>query len=124
MMGQFSRSQVASFVATCFDYGVLFSLSELAHVWYVIAVACGALAGAGSNFILNRHWAFQATHAKVHKQAWKYTQVSAGSLILNTGGVYLVTEYLHIHYAISVVIVSLVVGFAFNFPLQRAYVFK
>jgi putative flippase GtrA len=121
---EFSRSQVASAVATLFDYGVLFGLAELAHLWYVFAVACGALAGAISNFLLNRHWSFQATHTKASRQALKYAIVSFGSLLLNTGGVYLVTEHMHIHYAISVVIVSLLVGFLFNFPLQRSYVFK
>jgi putative flippase GtrA len=121
---QFSRSQVTSFIATIFDYGVLFGLTELAHVYYVIAVACGALSGAISNFFLNRHWSFQATHADVHRQGMKYALVSAGSLCLNTGGVYLVTEHLHVHYAISVIIVSLLVGFLFNFPLQRGFVFR
>jgi putative flippase GtrA len=121
---QFSRSQVTSFVATLFDYGVLFSLSELLHVYYVIAVACGALSGAISNFFLNRHWSFEATHRDPKGQALRYSIVSGGSLCLNTGGVYMVTEHLHIHYAISVAIVGLLVGFLFNFPLQRHFVFR
>jgi putative flippase GtrA len=121
---QFSRSQVTSFIATLFDYAVLFGLSELLHVYYVIAVASGALSGAISNFFLNRHWSFEATHADARKQGLKYALVSGGSLCLNTGGVYLVTEYLHIHYAISVAIVGLLVGFLYNFPLQRGYVFR
>jgi putative flippase GtrA len=115
---------VASFVATAFDYGVLFGLTEICHVYYVIAVACGAFSGAVSNFFLNRHWSFKATHVDVQKQGLKYALVSGGSLCLNTGGVYLVTEYLHVHYAISVVVVSLLVGFLFNFPLQRGFVFR
>jgi putative flippase GtrA len=90
----------------------------------VIAVACGAVAGAVSNFYLNRHWSFKATHVDAHQQALKYALVSTGSLCLNTGGVYMVTEHLHVHYAISVVIVSLLVGFLFNFPLQRGFVFR
>jgi len=106
------------------DFGLLFSLTEVAHVWYVASTACGALAGAIANFLLNRHWSFEANEGAVNQQARRYALVSAGSLILNTFGVWGVTVLFKIHYAISVVAVALLVGFFFNFPLQRGYVFR
>lgn len=115
---------MGSAAATIADFGLLFLMTEAFHVWYVIAVASGALLGAVTNFLVNRHWSFGATHDRWHRQAVRYSVVSAASLLLNTGGVWLVTEYAHIHYSISVLIVSLLVGFLFNFPLQRHYVFK
>jgi hypothetical protein len=42
---------------------------------------------------------------------------------LNTGGVYATTDGLGLHYAASVILVSLFVGFAYNYPLQRYFVF-
>jgi putative flippase GtrA len=120
----FSRSQVSSFTATLADFALLFGLVEIFHVWYVLATAIGALAGAITNFLMNRHWSFEATHGHPGHQLFRYSVVSVGSLILNTGGVYLATDYGGIHYAISVAVVSLVVGFAFNFPLHRHYVFR
>ena len=120
----FSRSQVASAVATGADFGLLFTLTELFHVWYVIAVALGAATGAITNFVVNRHWTFGATNEGWQKQALRYALVSAGSLLLNTGGTWITTEYLHVHYSISVIAVSVVVGFSFNFPMQRHFVFK
>ncbi|HLD98766.1 MAG TPA: GtrA family protein [Bdellovibrionota bacterium] len=120
----FSRSQVASFVATMADFGLLFSLVEFFGVWYVLATALGTLTGGVTNFLLNRHWSFQAGHRKWHGQALRYTLISGTSMILNTGGVYLVTEYGHIHYSISVIVVSIVIGVFFNFPFQRHFVFK
>ncbi len=122
-LGSFSRSQVSSFLATCVDFGLLFSLVEIVHVWYVLATASGALAGSITNFILGRLWSFEATHAQWHRQAYRYAWVSGGSLLLNSGGVYLMTGGLGVHYAVSVIVVSLVVGIAFNFPLQRYWVF-
>src|SRR5579859_298849 len=119
----FSRSQVAAFIASVIDYGLVFGLVELAHVWYVIAVATGAFAGALSNFLLNRHWSFRAAHRGWETQAFRYALVSGGSLALNTGGVYVTTDGLGLHYAASVILVSLLVGFAYNYPLQRYYVF-
>ena len=99
-------------------------MTEALHVWYVISVAAGALAGAIVNFLLNRHWSFEASHGLMRRQARRYTLVSAGSLLLNTGGTWALTEYGRIHYGISVVIAALAVGFLFNFPLHRGYVFR
>ncbi len=120
----FGRSQVSGAVATAVDYGLLFGTVEFFHLWYVTATALGAAAGAITNFLINRYWSFEASHAPWHGQALRYTLVSAGSLLLNTGGVWLVTEKLHLHYAISVGVVSFIVALAFNYPLHRHYVFK
>jgi putative flippase GtrA len=120
----FSKSQVSSLTASAVDYGTLFLCTEVFHVWYVIAVAAGAFLGAVFNFFINRHWSFQAAHRAFGPQAGRYALVSTGSLLLNTCGVYLVTEYAKVHYAISVVIVSLLVGFLFNYPLHRYYVYR
>lgn len=119
----FSLSQLASVAATAADFGLLFLLTEVFHVWYVPAVALGAAAGAVTNFFMNRHWSFGAAHINLGRQAWRYAVVSVGSLALNTGGTYLVTESAGLHYGISVVVVSIAVGFVFNFPLQKYFVF-
>ena len=123
-MNSFTRAQASSIFATALDYGTLFLLAEIFHVWYVASTAWGALAGAIANFSLNRHWTFQAADGHLGVQAIRYAFVSIGSLILNTFGVYCVTEYLHLHYAISVVLVSLGVGVLFNYPLHRYYVYR
>lgn len=119
----FSLSQLASVAATAADFGLLFLLTQGFHVWYVPAVAAGAAAGAITNFFMNRYWSFGVAHIALGPQAWRYAIVSLGSLGLNTGGTYLVTEYAGLHYGISVVVVSIVVGFVFNFPLQKYFVF-
>ncbi|MFL5812636.1 MAG: GtrA family protein [Bdellovibrionia bacterium] len=124
LLGSFSRSQVASAAATLIDFVLLFFLAEVCHVWYVAATAAGALAGAVTNFVMNRQWSFLATDQHWSNQAKRYALVSGGSLLLNSGGVYLMTESLHVHYSVSVVVISFMVGWAFNFPMQRHYVFR
>lgn len=123
-LGSFSRSQVSAGIATAVDYALLFSLVEISHVWYVIAVALGALAGAVTNFVLNRYWSFDASEGRWSRQAWRYVLVSGTSLLLNTGGVWLLTDRLRLHYYYSVFIVSTSVGFFFNYPLHRFFVFR
>src|SRR4051812_46996343 len=73
---QFGRAQVSSLAATAVDYSTLFSLVELGHLYYPIAVALGAFGGAVTNFLLNRNWSFEATHGKQREQALRYAGVS------------------------------------------------
>jgi hypothetical protein len=57
-------------------------------------------------------------------QALRYAAVSAGSLTLNSAGVYLLTEDFGIYYALSKLITAILVGLLFNFPLHRRFVFR
>jgi putative flippase GtrA len=117
------RSQIASLTATAADFASLIVLVEIAHFWYVAATAAAALVGAIINFFFGRHWSFLADHQAVRGQAVRYAAVAALSLVLNSLGVYLLTDYLTIHYPISKAITALLVGVLFNFPLHRHFVF-
>ncbi len=123
LMVSLKRSQVASLTATLIDFGSLIFFVEVFGVWYVAATAMGAFFGAVVNFILGRHWSFTAEKGSVRGQAVRYTAVAAASLVLNSLGVYLLTEYLDIHYAVSRAITAVLVGLLFNFPLHRRFVF-
>ena len=123
-MVSLGRSQIASLAATVVDFGSLVLLVEIGRVWYVAATAIGAFLGAAVNFILGRHWSFSAEHDSVKRQVIRYVAVSGGSLVLNSLGVYLFTNYLEIHYAISKAITAFLVGIFFNFPLHRRFVFR
>ena len=120
----FGRSQVASLSATFVDFGTLVFCVEILHVWYVAATAIGAFLGAVTNFMIGRNWSFQARLGGLHHQAGRYALVSFGSLLLNSGGVYLLTEYGRLPYPVSKAVTALLVGFVFNFPLHRNYVFR
>jgi putative flippase GtrA len=124
LMVSLRRSQIASLTATIVDFCSLIFLVEIVHVWYVAATGIAALSGAIVNFILGRHWTFEADHEAVRGQALRYAVISALSLVLNSLGVYLLTDYLGLHYTISKAITSFLVGILFNFPLHRRFVFR
>jgi putative flippase GtrA len=115
---------VTSLAATVVDFTTLYCLVQFAHLYYVYATACGAAAGAVTNFTLNRYWAFQSTDDAFHKQGLRYLAVSTGSLLLNTLLVFFFTEFIHLMYLVSKVCAALCVGWFWNYPLHRYFVFK
>jgi putative flippase GtrA len=123
-MVSLGRSQIASVTATVVDFFTLISLVEFGHVWYVAATVTGAFCGAVVNFVLGRHWSFDAGQEDVRGQAVRYAAVATVSLVLNSLGVYLLTEYAGLHYAVSKTIAAFLVGLLVNFPLHRRFVFR
>jgi len=120
----FKRAQIASLIATVVDFVTLVMLVEHVRVYYVTATAIGAFVGAVTNFLLGRLWSFRAVHGKYTSQAFRYALVSAGSLVLNSLGVWWFTEHHAIPYTLSKIATALLVGIFFNFPLHRAFVFR
>ncbi len=120
----FGKAQIASLAATVVDFGVLFLFTEVFGLWYVASAACGALLGAVTNFLLGRYWCFGAMAGRWDAQAIKYAVVSAGSLALNVAGVWAVTEFAGVAYGFSKIFISLAVGFLYNYPLHRFFVFR
>ena len=99
-------------------------LTEMIGIWYVVSNAIGASCGAITNFFLGRNWVFSPKENKITHQAVRYFLVATGSMILNTLGVYLLTEFTSLNYIYSKVMVAVFIAFTFNFLLQKFFVFK
>lgn len=123
-MVTFVKAQAASLAATIVDFSVFIILTEWLNCWYLAASITGTISGGITNFLLGRVWVFDATQGKVPKQAFKYILVWAGNLLLVSGGVFVVTEYARLTPLESKIIVSLIVGFTYNYMLQKKFVFK
>jgi len=103
----FAFAQIAAIAGTAIDFIFFFFLNNVVGIWYVFANIIGSLMGAITNFALGRYWVFTATESKIKDQAIRYFIVSAGSLFLNTLGIYLFTEFLGIDSNWSKIIVSI-----------------
>lgn len=123
-MATFLKANLSSTIASLIDYLITIFLVSVYKVDVVIASATGTICGGIVNYIVGRHWVFDAKHDKIHHQAFRYGLVWVGNLILNTSGVYLMVNILQINYVISKAFVSLVVGFCYNYTLQKRFVFK
>ena len=121
---QWMRHHAASLIATAVDYLVMISFVEVLRVSPVAATAVGALCGAVTNFTLGRRFTYKKTDVPVEGQAWRYALVSGASLGLNTAGEYLFHHVFAIEYLLARVITSVIVSNAWNYPMQRYFVFS
>ena len=118
------RHHAASIAATAADYLTMIFGVEVVHLTPVVATPFGALAGAVTNFSLGRRFTYKRTDVPARGQAWRYALVSGASLGLNTAGVYLFHDLAHIEYLLARVIASVIVSNAWNYPMQRYFVFS
>ncbi|HUJ59791.1 MAG TPA: GtrA family protein [Kofleriaceae bacterium] len=123
-MKSFIRNSITSVFTTALDFGVLTGLVELFHVNYVLATFLGTVVGAASNFIINRHWSFEVGHITPQWQMARFLPVQVGSSALQTGGVWLATDHLGVQYMLSKLLVAVAVYLAWNYPMNRFFVFR
>jgi len=120
----FASAQLAALAGTAVDFAATIFFTELFGIIYWVSNALGAALGAVTNFLLGRYWVFEAGDQQMTGQIFRYILVSVGSLILNTLGVFLLTEYFQLYYVWSKVIVAVLVAVTYNFILQKNYVYK
>jgi putative flippase GtrA len=122
-MATFVKAQVASLSASIIDFLTTLVCTQVFHAWYLLGSVIGTTAGGIVNFLMGRNWVFGTKERNINLQIIKYILVWGGNLLLTTGGVFLVTHYLHVNYILSKIIVSLTVGTTYNFLMQKKFVF-
>ncbi|HTN16353.1 MAG TPA: GtrA family protein [Chitinophagaceae bacterium] len=123
-MIQFLKAQASSLIATVADFLVTIVCKEILGMWYLLANILGVISGGLVNFWINRDWVFNGREKAVRYQAIRYFVIWTGNLLLNAGGVWLLTQYSSFNYLVSKTVVSLIVGWTYNYFLQKNFVFK
>jgi putative flippase GtrA len=118
------RHQVASLAATAVDFLTMIGAVELLHIPPAIATGAGATFGAVTNFTLGRKYTFKGTHGAIGPQMIRYALVSGASALWNALGEYVFHDVLRVEYVVARLIVAVAVSFAWNFPMQRYFVFR
>jgi putative flippase GtrA len=118
------RHQVASVAATAVDYAVMLVLVEIAGILPAFATAGGATCGAVVNFSLGRHWTFGPAEGEARPQALRYAFVSTVSMLLQSAGEHVFAGSASSRYVVARIGLSIVVSLAWNFPMQRGFVFR
>ena len=134
----FLRAQMSSQLASATDFLVTIVLANVFNLFYVYATFIGSICGGITNCIVNYRWTFKSMSVKKRYVAIRYVMVWGGSIFLNTAGIFLMTELLkkipllmkvpdffyENIFIISKVVVSLLVGFVWNYNMHRLFVFK
>lgn len=120
---QWLRHHASSLASAVIDFGIMVACVEALHTRPVPATVAGAACGAVTNFLLGRYWTYQRRDSAARGQALRYALVSAASLAWNAAGEHLLADVLHVQYVLSRVITALIVSNAWNYPLQRFFVF-
>jgi len=134
----FIRAQFSSQIASAVDFLVTILLVKLWEIYYVYATFTGSICGGIVNCIINYKWTFKTKDCKKQYVIIKYLLVWIGSILLNTWGIYIMTEaisqnpwvqdrlnpYIEDLFVFSKIVVSLLVGFTWNYNKQRVNVNK
>jgi hypothetical protein len=123
-VGRFLKANVSSVTATGLDWALMTALTW-AGVHYLVSVAVGSVAGAATDFLLKRHWAFdRATKGGLGVEGLRYLAVSGSSLAWNLVVAYALVDGLRLPAIPGAIAASVIVGVIWNYPLHRFYVFR
>lgn len=134
----FMRAQIASQIASAVDFLTTLLLAKSLHLYYVYATTAGSVCGGIVNCLINYKWTFKTRGRKKLHVFLRYALVWMGSIALNTWGTYAMTEairgnawvkeelghYVDDLFIFSKIVVSLLVGFLWNYQMQRRFVYK
>jgi len=107
-----------------FDFSITVFLKEWIHVWYLLSSALGTIGGGCCNYTLGRFWVFQVVPDNRLKMLFRYICFWGINFGLNVLSVFILTDYIHLNYMISKVLVAIVFGVFVNYFLQKIFVFK
>ncbi len=122
-MFTFLKANISSLIASVSDYLITIIAVQLFSTNPVMGGIIGTTCGGIINFLIGRNWVFVSKSANGYMQGLKYLLVWCGNLVLNATGMYLFTKQ-GTNYIIAKVVTSLMVAIAYNYPLQKHYVFK
>lgn len=130
----FLRAQFSSQISSLTDFAVTLILVNVFGLFYGYATFTGSVCGGIVNSIVNYKWTFKAKGVKKTHVAIKYLVVWICSILFNTFGTILMTELISKIvplkdllgdnlFIVSKIIVSLLVGFIWNYNMQRLFVY-
>ncbi len=106
-LGTIGRFLVSGGTAALVLLVILYISTDVFHIWYlassVIAFACAFL----TSFTLHKFWTFRDRHVgRLPKQVASHLVVGGINLLLNTAFLFVLVEYVRIHYLLSQILVS------------------
>lgn len=120
----FLRGTIASFVSFGLDFAVMVVLTELLNVHYLLSSALGFIFGTTLNYFISIKWVFPHRRVKArHLEYGAFIIIGIIGLGLNALFLFLLTDYIHIHYTVSRMIAGTSIFFL-NFLFRKFLLFR
>jgi putative flippase GtrA len=123
-MHQFAQYALVGGLAFAVDFMALFLLTERVGLHYLVSALIAFLLGLATNYFLCIFWIFdyRALKNQAHEFAI-FSSIGLAGLLLNGVLMFLLTEFLGVHYLISRAQAALLI-LLFNFSLKRMLLFS
>jgi len=111
-------------VAALADIGLLFLLTEVFGVYYLVSAAISFAIGLVFNFTISTVWIFPRSHVRSKTMTFViYALVGVVGLALNQTLIVLLTERLHLFYGLSKLAANVVISL-WNFFIRKYLLFR
>lgn len=119
---QIARFLSAGGLGVLLYYLILYILTDIVGVWYVVSAVIASIVNYSSNFILQKFWTFGNKDTRhIHRQAGKYVAMVAGLLVMNALMLYVLVEFVHLWYLAAQVIVTVLLTAASYLASRRIF---
>ena len=121
---QFFRYLFVGGFAFLIDSGLLYILTEYAHLHYLFSATFGFIFGLVINYLLSKIWVFSSnTIKKQWVEFIVFSLIGIVGLGLNNLFLWIFTDYCSIHYMLSKVLTTIIVFF-WNFLARKFILFN
>ena len=123
-MKTFVKTQLVLIIGSIADFLLTFLLVDIFNCWYLLGNAIGNINGGLVQFILSLSFVFTASTQRAERQLWKFILMWLGNIGLSALGVYAMTQFLHSHYLVSKLFVSVLLGVTYTYFVSKRIVFQ
>ena len=120
---QFFRNALVGSFAFVLELGLMYLLTECAHVYYLWSSVFSSLCAGGINYLLSTIWVFNQSKVKNKPLEFiLFTAIGALGLLLNVFFLWILTAYIGLYYMFSKVIAMILV-FTLIFFIRKYVLF-
>lgn len=122
---QFMKFCVVGGTCALTNFVILYVLTEKFGFWYLWSNTISFIVAGTMNFVFNKFWTFnnEIKGKAAFTQLIKFLIVMVSGILINTGILYVLTEFFGIYYLLSWVFSTGIVTF-WNYGLNRFWTFK
>jgi putative flippase GtrA len=111
-------------LGTIVNLSILYTLTELFNVYYIISETIAFLVSVLHNYILNKIWTFKENlHERIFTKYFKYIMINLISLCINLTILFFLVEFYGFWYIFAEV-VAISCAFLNNFIVNKFWTFK